>query len=90
MSLPPQHCPQRALIRGMAQPLARGVWAQGIRVMAFCPSPVDTGLWNRETAQMDFDRSQMLRVDPVADSLLLLALPPPGAVDARGWGAVIG
>ncbi len=74
------YCASKFGLMGMTQALAQEERSHGIRVMAFCPGPVDTALWDSETVQANFDRSQMLRVDQVADSLVQLALLPAGAV----------
>lgn len=74
------YCASKFGLMGMTQALAQEERGHGIRVMAFCPGPVDTDLWDSETVQADFDRSQMLRVEQVADSLVQLALLPAGAV----------
>ncbi len=74
------YCASKFGLMGMTQALAQEERSHGIRVMAFCPGPVNTALWDSETVQADFDRSQMLRVEQVADSLVQLALLPPGAV----------
>lgn len=54
--------------------------AQGIRVVAISPGSVNTGLWDTDTVQADFDRSAMLTPDVVAQSILHVALMPSGAV----------
>lgn len=52
--------------------------SHGIRVVVITPGAVDTPLW--ETIQEDFDRTQMLTPDIVAQSILHTALLPPQAV----------
>lgn len=74
------YCASKFGLMGLTQALAQEERSHGIRVMAFCPGPVDTALWDSETVQADFDRSQMLRAEQVADSLVNLAFLPSGAV----------
>jgi NADP-dependent 3-hydroxy acid dehydrogenase YdfG len=51
----------------------------GIRVVTVSPGAVDTPIWDADTMP-DFDRSQMLTADVVAQSILHTALLPPQAV----------
>lgn len=52
----------------------------GIRVMLVTPGAVNTGIWDTETVQANFDRSVMLQAETVAQSILYAALLPPSAV----------
>ena len=52
----------------------------GIRVVVVSPGAVNTPLWDTDTVHADFDRSQMLTPDIVAQSILHAALLPPQAV----------
>ncbi|MBI4783323.1 MAG: SDR family oxidoreductase [Oscillatoriophycideae cyanobacterium NC_groundwater_1537_Pr4_S-0.65um_50_18] len=54
--------------------------ANGIRVVNICPGSVNTPLWDTDTVQADFDRSQMLTPEAIAQSILHAALLPPQAV----------
>ncbi len=67
-------------LMGLSQALAQEERSHGIRVTAFCPGAVDTDLWDSETVQTQLDRSQMLRVEDVADYLVQLVLSPPTVV----------
>ncbi|MDX2273476.1 MAG: SDR family oxidoreductase [Cyanobacteriota bacterium] len=74
------YCASKFALLGMTQALAQEERANKIRVTAFCPGSVNTPLWDSPTVQANFDRSQMLTIDQVADSLLHLVLMSPGAV----------
>ncbi|MDX2217341.1 MAG: SDR family oxidoreductase [Oculatellaceae cyanobacterium bins.114] len=52
----------------------------GIRVVIVSPGSVNTPIWDTDTVQADFDRSQMLTPDIVAQSILHAASLPPHAV----------
>ncbi|GAB4377421.1 MAG: SDR family oxidoreductase [Elainellaceae cyanobacterium] len=52
----------------------------GIRVVVITPGAVNTSLWDTDTVQADFDRSQMLTPEVVAQSILHAALLPSQAV----------
>ena len=52
----------------------------GIRVVTICPGAVNTGLWDTDTVQADFDRSHMLTPEVVAQSIRYAALLPSYAV----------
>ncbi|NJK64368.1 MAG: SDR family oxidoreductase [Synechococcaceae cyanobacterium SM2_3_1] len=67
-------------LMGLSQALAQEERSHGIRVTAFCPGAVDTDLWDSETVKMQLDRSQMLRVEDVADYLVQVVLSPPTVV----------
>jgi short-subunit dehydrogenase len=54
--------------------------AHGIRVAVIAPGPVDTPIWETDMVQADFDRSQMLTSETVAQLILQVALLPKGAV----------
>lgn len=51
-----------------------------IRVTVFCPGAVNTELWDTQTVNADFDRSNMLTPEIVAQSILHTALLPKQAV----------
>lgn len=67
-------------LMALTQAVAQEERQHGIRATAFCPGAVNTGLWDTETVQSDFDRSLMLRVEDVADALMKLVLMSPHAV----------
>ncbi|NJL48831.1 MAG: SDR family oxidoreductase [Leptolyngbyaceae cyanobacterium SM2_5_2] len=52
----------------------------GVRVVTVSPGAVNTPIWDTETVQADFDRSQMLTPDVVAQAILSTVLLPPQAV----------
>ncbi len=54
--------------------------ANGIRIVVISPGAVNTSIWDTETVQADFDRSQMLTPDIVAQSILQAILLPAEAV----------
>jgi short-subunit dehydrogenase len=70
----------KAGLIALSKTLAAEERSHGIRVVTFCPGSVNTPLWDTETVQADFDRSQMLTSETVAASILHAALLPPGAV----------
>ncbi len=52
----------------------------GIRVVTVSPGAVNTPIWDTDTVQADFDRSQMLTPEIVAQTILSTVLLPPQAV----------
>ncbi|MDJ0735836.1 MAG: SDR family oxidoreductase [Nostocaceae cyanobacterium] len=70
----------KAGLIALSQTLAQEERAYGIRVTAICPGAVNTEIWDTETVNADFDRSQMLTPDIVAESILHTALLPKQAV----------
>lgn len=52
----------------------------GVRVVTVFPGAVNTPIWDTETVQADFDRSQMLTPEVVAQTILSTVLLPPQAV----------
>jgi short-subunit dehydrogenase len=64
----------------LSQTLAQEERAHGIRVTAICPGAVNTELWDTKTVNADFDRSQMLTPEIVAQTILHTALLPQQAV----------
>lgn len=54
----------------------------GVRVMVVSPGAVNTSLWDTETVQADFERSQMLTPNVVAQTILhAVQLPSSAAID---------
>ncbi len=74
------YCVSKAGLIALSQTLAQEERAHGIRVTAICPGAVNTGIWDTETVNADFDRSNMLTPDIVAESILHTALLPQQAV----------
>ncbi len=70
----------KAGLIALSKTLAAEERPNGIRVVTLCPGSVNTPLWDTQTVQANFDRSQMLTPDVVAQSILYAALVPPGAV----------
>jgi NAD(P)-dependent dehydrogenase (short-subunit alcohol dehydrogenase family) len=52
----------------------------GVRVVTLFPGSVNTPIWDTDTVQADFDRSQMLTPEVVAQTILSTVLLPPQAV----------
>ncbi|MDJ0618678.1 MAG: SDR family oxidoreductase [Calothrix sp. MO_192.B10] len=72
----------KAGLIALSQTLAQEERAHGIRVTAICPGAVNTELWDTETVNADFNRSNMLTPAIVAQSILHAALlPPQAAID---------
>lgn len=74
------YCVSKAGLLALTRTLAQEERMNGIRVTAVCPGSVNTELWDTETVNADFDRSQMLTPDIVAESILYTALIPQQAV----------
>lgn len=70
----------KAGLISLSKTLAAEARGWGIRVVTICPGAVNTPIWDTETVQADFDRSQMLTPEIVARSILHTALLPDGAV----------
>jgi short-subunit dehydrogenase len=74
------YCVSKAGLMALSQTLALEERSHGIRVTAICPGSVNTGLWDSETVNADFDRSSMLTPEIVAASILYTVLLPKAAV----------
>jgi short-subunit dehydrogenase len=74
------YCVSKAGLIALSQTLAQEERQHGIRVTAICPGAVNTELWDTATVQADFDRSNMLTPEIVAQSVLYTALLPQQAV----------
>ncbi|MEB3217104.1 MAG: SDR family oxidoreductase [Nostocales cyanobacterium 94392] len=70
----------KAGVIALSQALAQEERKNGIRVTAICPGAVNTEIWDSETVNADFDRSNMLTPEIVAQSILHTALLPRQAV----------
>ena len=68
----------KAGVLGFSRVLAEEVRRRGVRVAAVCPGAVDTPFW--DTIPQPPDRSRMLRPESVAETVLLIATQPPGAM----------
>jgi short-subunit dehydrogenase len=74
------YCASKAALLSLSQTLAQEERANGIRVTTIFPGAVNTELWDTDTVKANFDRSQMLTPEIVAQSILYTALLPPQAV----------
>lgn len=70
----------KAGVIALSQALAQEERANGIRVTAICPGAVNTEIWDSKTVNADFERSNMLTPQIVAQSILHTALLPQQAV----------
>ncbi len=70
----------KAGLVALSKTLAAEERSNGIRVVTVYPGAVNTPLWDTDTVQADFNRSNMLTPDTVAQSILHTALLPSGAV----------
>lgn len=52
----------------------------GIRVVTLSPGAVNTSIWDTDTVEADFDRTQMLTPDIVAQAVMQTVTLPQGAV----------
>ncbi len=76
------YCASKFGLMGLTKAIAQEVSRDGIRVTAYCPGAVNTPLWDTDTVQADFDRSQMLDTDTVAQTLVqALCLPSNAVID---------
>lgn len=72
----------KAALVTFSRVLAAEERSHGIRVMIVSPGAVNTPLWDTETVQSDFARSQMLTPDVVAQTVAnAIQLPATAAVD---------
>ncbi|HEY9662809.1 MAG TPA: SDR family oxidoreductase, partial [Allocoleopsis sp.] len=74
------YCVSKAALVTLSKVLAAEERANGIRVTIVSPGSVNTPLWDTDTVQADFDRTQMLTPEIVAQSILHAALLPSQAV----------
>jgi short-subunit dehydrogenase len=74
------YCVSKAGLLALSQTLAQEERSYGIRVTAICPGSVNTELWDTDTVHADFDRSNMLTPEVVAQSILYTAQLPKQAV----------
>ncbi|NER82642.1 MAG: SDR family oxidoreductase, partial [Leptolyngbya sp. SIO1D8] len=70
----------KAGLVSLSHTLAAEEREQGIRVMIISPGAVNTPLWDTETVQADFARSQMLAPEVVAQTILHAVQLPDSAV----------
>lgn len=74
------YCASKFGLMGVTKTLAQEERRHGIRVVALCPGSVNTPLWDSATVNADFDRSQMLNPEDVANAIVHAALLPPHVV----------
>ncbi|MBD2082792.1 SDR family oxidoreductase [Leptolyngbya sp. FACHB-17] len=67
------YCVSKFGILALSKTLAAEERSHGIRVVTLSPGSVNTGIWDTETVNADFDRSAMLTPDIVADAILQAA-----------------
>ncbi|MEL7067026.1 MAG: SDR family oxidoreductase [Cyanobacteria bacterium J06581_3] len=69
----------KAALVALSGAIATEESANGIRVVTVSPGAVNTGLWDTDTVDADFERSQMLTPETVAQTILHTIQIPPGA-----------
>lgn len=74
------YCVSKSALVAFTKVLALEERSNGIRLMIITPGSVNTPIWDTETVQADFDRSQMLTPEVVAQSILQAALLPANVV----------
>lgn len=74
------YCVTKFGLLALTKTLAAEERSSGIRAISMSPGSVNTGIWDTETVQADFDRTAMLTPEVVADSILYAAQMPQGAV----------
>lgn len=74
------YCVSKFGLVALSKTLAIEERANGIRVVTISPGSVNTPIWDTDTVQADFERSQMLTPEVVAQSVLYTALLPEQAV----------
>jgi short-subunit dehydrogenase len=67
-------------LMSVTKTLAQEERSYGIRVVALCPGSVNTPLWDSPSVHADFDRSQMLTAEDVAETIVQAVLMPHHAV----------
>jgi short-subunit dehydrogenase len=67
-------------LMSVTKTLAQEERSHGIRVVALCPGSVNTPLWDSPNVHADFDRSQMLTAEDVAETIVQAILMPHHAV----------
>ena len=74
------YCVSKFGLVALSKTLAAEERSHGIRVITVSPGAVNTPIWDTATVHADFDRSQMLSPEVVAQTLLQAALLPQEAV----------
>jgi short-subunit dehydrogenase len=74
------YCVSKFGVLALSKTLAAEERAHGIRVVTISPGSVNTEIWDTDTVQADFDRTQMLTPEIVAQAILQAAQMPVSAV----------
>jgi NADP-dependent 3-hydroxy acid dehydrogenase YdfG len=74
------YCVSKFGLAALSKTFAAEERSHGIRVTNISPGSVNTSIWDTETVSADFDRSQMLTPEVVAQFILQAALLPEQAV----------
>lgn len=74
------YCVSKFGLLALSQTLAQEERANGIRVTSLCPGSVNTEIWDTPTVHANFDRSQMLTPEMVAETIIHTVLLPQHAV----------
>ncbi len=74
------YCVSKFGLMALSKTLAAEERAQGIRVVTISPGSVNTEIWDTATVDADFDRTQMLTPEVVAQAILYAASVPSHAV----------
>lgn len=74
------YCVSKFGLVALSKTFAAEERSHGIRVVTVSPGAVNTPIWDTGTVHADFDRSQMLSPEVVAQTLLQTALLPQEAV----------
>ncbi|QZZ21340.1 SDR family oxidoreductase [Leptothermofonsia sichuanensis E412] len=74
------YCVSKFGLVALSKTLAMEERSHGIRVVIFSPGSVNTAIWDSDTVKADFDRTQMLTPEIVAQSILHTVLLPEQAV----------
>lgn len=74
------YCISKSALAMFSQVLALEERPHGIRVTTIFPGSTNTPIWDTATVQADFDRTQMLTPELVAQAILQTAILPAAAV----------
>lgn len=74
------YCVSKAALATLSKAIAVEERCHGIRVTTLYPGSVNTPLWDTDTVHADFDRSQMLTPEIVAQAILQVAMLPSEAI----------
>ncbi len=74
------YCASKAALVTLSKVLSAEESSNGIRVSIVSPGSVNTEIWDTETVNADFDRSQMMKPEMIAQAILNVIQMPDGAV----------